>query len=71
LKVFSNHGLAENSLKDSLDKATQVLAQLKEKKIDLDGITKKLEDEGTQKFNKVSDKILEAIVKKKLMHFYD
>ncbi|MEO5947869.1 MAG: transaldolase [Chitinophagaceae bacterium] len=71
LEAFRNHGLPENRLEDGLKDATQLLAHLKENKIDLDDITQKLEDEGIQKFNKAYDKILGAIEKKKLMHLYD
>ena len=67
LEAFNDHGKAENHLEDDLDKATHVLAQLKEKGIDINTITQKLEDEGIEKFNKAYDKLLEAIEKQKQM----
>jgi transaldolase len=65
LEAFNEHGKAESHLEDNLDKATYVLTQLKEKAIDIDTITQKLEDEGIEKFNKAYDKLLEAIEKQK------
>ena len=46
-------------------KQRSLLAQLKEKGIDINTITQKLEDEGIEKFNKAYDKLLEAIEKQK------
>ena len=46
-------------------KQRSLLAQLKEKGIDINIITQKLEDEGIEKFNKAYDKLLEAIEKQK------
>lgn len=65
LDAFNDHGKAENHLEDRLDKATQVLEQLKEKRIDINIITQKLEDEGIEKFNKAYDKLLKAIEMKR------
>ena len=65
LEAFNDHGKAESHLEDDLDKATHLLAKLKEKGIDIDTITQKLEDEGIEKFNKAYDKLLEAIEKQK------
>ncbi|MEO5999565.1 MAG: transaldolase [Chitinophagaceae bacterium] len=66
LNAFKDHGQAKNSLEDNSSKATKVLADLKEKGIDLDVITQKLEDEGIDKFNRAYDKILDAIKTKKI-----
>lgn len=65
LDAFNDHGKAESHLEEGLDRATQVLAKLKESGIDIDAITQKLEDEGVEKFNKAYDKLLEAIEKQK------
>ena len=67
LNAFNDHGKAGNRLEDDLDKATKVLAQLKENGIDIDIITQKLEDEGIEKFNKAYDKLLKAIEEQKQM----
>ena len=70
LEAFNDHGKAESHLKDDLDKATQLLTQLKENGIDINTITQKLEDEGIEKFNKAYDKLLEAIENQKRQVIY-
>jgi transaldolase/transaldolase/glucose-6-phosphate isomerase len=65
LEAFRDHGKVENRLESDLDKATNILLQLKEKGIDINSITQKLEEEGVEKFNKSYEKILEAIENKK------
>jgi len=65
LEAFNDHGQAETHLEDDMDKATQLLMQLKEKGIDINTVTQKLEDEGIEKFNKAYDKLLEAIENQK------
>ena len=65
LEAFRDHGKAANRLEDDLDKATQVLAQLKQNRINMDEITQKLEDEGIDKFIKPYDKLLSEIEKQK------
>jgi transaldolase len=67
LEAFNEHGKAESHLENNLDKATHMLTQLKEKGIDINTVTQKLEDEGIEKFNKAYDKLLEAIEKQKQM----
>jgi transaldolase/transaldolase/glucose-6-phosphate isomerase len=67
LEAFNDHGHAESRLEDDLEKATDLLTLLKEKGIDLDAITQKLEDQGIEKFNTAYDKLLEAIEKQKEM----
>ncbi len=61
LEAFRDHGNAASRLTDNLDKATAVLAKLKDIGIDIDTITQKLEDEGIEKFNKPFDKLLKVI----------
>lgn len=69
IDAFRDHGKAANRLEEDLDKATNALMRLKEKGIDIDTITQKLEDKGIEKFNKPYDKLLDAIEKqKKLTH---
>ena len=70
LEAFNNHGKTESHLEDGLDKATQLLTQLKENGIDINTITQKLEDEGIEKFNKAYDKLLEAIENQKRQVIY-
>jgi transaldolase/transaldolase/glucose-6-phosphate isomerase len=65
LEAFRDHGKAENRLESDLDKATDILLQLKDKGIDINSITQNLEEDGVKKFNKSYEKILEAIENKK------
>jgi transaldolase/transaldolase/glucose-6-phosphate isomerase len=65
LEAFNDHGKAESHLEDHVDTATDVLAQLEEKGIDVESVAQKLEHEGIEKFNKAYDKLLEAIEKQK------
>jgi transaldolase/transaldolase/glucose-6-phosphate isomerase len=67
LEAFNDHGTPGNNLESDMDKATSVLAQLNSRGIDIDIITKKLEDEGIEKFNKAYDKLLKAIDQKQMV----
>lgn len=67
LEAFNDHGKPGNNLESDMDKATSVLAQLNARGIDIDIITKKLEDEGIEKFNKAYDKLLKAIDQKQMV----
>lgn len=64
LAAFRDHGLPENCLEKDIDKAENVMENLKKKNIDIDVVTQMLEDEGIEKFNKAYDKIIKAIRKK-------
>lgn len=61
LEAFRDHGEAKNVLETELEKATNVLNELKQTGISLDEITQKLEDEGIEKFNKPYNKLMDAI----------
>jgi transaldolase len=61
IEAFADHGIAENTLEQGLDKATETLERLKTAGIDIDKITQQLEDEGIDKFNKPFEKLLKAI----------
>ena len=65
LEAFNDHGKAESRLEDDVYKATEVLSQLEENGIDIDAITRKLEDEGIEKFDKAYDNLLKAIESQK------
>jgi transaldolase len=65
LMAFNHHGKAGNRLENNLDHAASVLAQLKDKNIDMDYFSEKLEMEGIQKFKNAYDNLLNAIEKKK------
>ncbi len=61
LEAFNDHGKAENNLEKHMDMATNVLATLNARGIDINIITQKLEDEGIEKFNIAYGKLLRAI----------
>jgi transaldolase/transaldolase/glucose-6-phosphate isomerase len=61
IEAFRDHGVAENTLEQGLDKATEILGKLKSAGIDIDKITQQLEDEGIDKFNKPFEKLLQSI----------
>ncbi len=61
IEAFADHGIAEDTLEQGLDKATETLDRLKAAGIDIDKITQQLEDEGIDKFNKPFEKLLQAI----------
>ncbi len=61
IDAFRDHGKATETLTKGIDHANKVMADLKEKGIDIDEITKNLEDEGIEKFNKAYDKLLNSI----------
>lgn len=61
IDAFRDHGKAAETLTKGLDQANKAMDYLKEKGIDIDIITQKLEDEGIEKFNKAYDQLLESI----------
>jgi transaldolase/transaldolase/glucose-6-phosphate isomerase len=65
LEAFRDHGWADDILEEGFDHAYDVMAKLKENGIDIDTITKKLEDEGIEKFDKAYDALMNSIEKKK------
>jgi len=65
LDAFRDHGKAESHLADDPDKAGEVLNGIQEAGIDIDQVTRQLEDEGIEKFNKSYDKLMEAVEKEK------
>ena len=65
IDAFLDHGKVAETLTKDIDHANKVMDELKEKGIDIDKITQKLEDEGIEKFNKAFDKLLKSIVDQK------
>jgi transaldolase/transaldolase/glucose-6-phosphate isomerase len=65
LEAFNDHGKPESHLEDEMDKATNVLEELKNRGIDINNITHQLEREGIEKFNMAYDKLQNAIEKVK------
>lgn len=65
IDAFRDHGKVAETLTQDIDHANKVMDDLKDKGIDIDRITQKLEDEGIEKFNKAFDKLLRSIVDQK------
>lgn len=61
IDAFNDHGKVANQLENDLDKAKDVLSQLSKNGIDINMITRKLENDGIEKFNKAYAKLLNAI----------
>ncbi|MEJ5963442.1 transaldolase [Pedobacter immunditicola] len=59
--VYRTEGNPSNSLEQGMDKAKQVLDQLKAAGIDLSEVTHRLEEEGIQKFINPYNKLIKAI----------
>ena len=64
LEAYRDHGEPESLLKKNIDQASWVLSELPEIRIDLDKVTKKLEDEGVKKFIESYDQLIKALIKK-------
>lgn len=65
LEAYRDHGDPASRLEDDLEGATEILEKIKVAGIDIDAITKQLEEEGIDKFNKPFQKLLEAIEEQK------
>jgi len=61
IEAYRTEGNPSNSLEQDVEKAGQVLAQLKSAGIDLAQVTHQLEDEGIKKFVAPYDKLIKAI----------
>ena len=61
IDAFRDHGKVAETLAQGLDEANKAMAELKDKGIDIDKITQKLEDEGIEKFNKAYEKLIKSI----------
>jgi transaldolase/glucose-6-phosphate isomerase len=65
LHAFRDHGKPASRLEEGTQEAYQVLDDLRQVGIDLDGVTQRLEDEGVRKFNKAFETLMVALRKKK------
>jgi transaldolase len=64
LGAYRDHGEPEARLEQGVEEARRVLERLPELGIDIDKVTRQLEDEGVEKFNKPFDKLMEALTQK-------
>lgn len=62
--AYKDHGKPRTTLSDGLEEAKKQIAMLKTLGIDLDAVTKQLEDEGVQSFAKSFTNLLDAIAAK-------
>ena len=65
LNAYRDHGDPELRLEENLDEAKRVMEQLPVLGIDIDEVTRQLEDEGVEKFNKPYDRLMESLEKKR------
>jgi len=65
LSAYRDHGQPAARLGDDLDQAGRVLAQLAQLDIDIDDVTRQLEDEGVEKFNKPFDSLMQTLKEKR------
>jgi len=61
IEAYRDHGEPENRLESDMDKANNVLSELKSAGINLQQLTQQLEDEGIEKFNKPYNTLMNAI----------
>jgi transaldolase len=64
LEAYRDHGDPAPRLTDDVGQARQVLDQLSQVGIEIDGITQQLEDEGVDKFARSYDQVIEALGEK-------
>jgi transaldolase len=64
LDAYRDHGKPKARLEQDANEARWVLEQLPELGINIDNVTRQLEDDGVEKFNQPFDKLLETLVQK-------
>jgi transaldolase len=64
LNAYRDHGEPKTRLEHHVKDAHWVLAQLPELGIDIDRVTRQLEDEGVEKFNKPFDKLMSTLAQR-------
>ena len=61
IDAFRDHGKVAETLTQNVDEAKKALEDLAKTGIDLDDITRKLENEGIEKFNQAYEKLIKSI----------
>lgn len=64
LNAYRDHGKPNTRLEYRVEDAYRVLAHLPELGIDIDDVTRQLEDEGVEKFKKPFDKLMETLAQR-------
>jgi transaldolase len=68
LNAYRDHGEPKSRLEHDVKEAHWLLQQLPELGIDIDNVTRQLEDEGVEKFIKPFDKLLETVAQRSERH---
>ena len=64
LEAYRDHGDPSLRLESNVEQAYEVMSELHEVGIDINKVTKKLEDDGVEKFIHSFDKLMEVLIKK-------
>ena len=68
LDAYRDHGEPKARLEQDIKDARRVLVRLAELGINIDTVTRQLEDEGVEKFNKPFDKLMETLAQRSPRH---
>jgi len=68
LDAYRDHGKPKTLLEQDIKEARWVLEQLPKLGISIDNVTRQLEDEGVEKFNKPFDKLMEILSQRSSQH---
>jgi transaldolase len=68
LNAYRDHGEPKSRLEHDVKEAHWLLQQLPELGIDIDNVTRQLEDEGVEKFIKPFDKLMETVAQRSARH---
>jgi transaldolase len=69
LDAYRDHGEPKARLEQNVKEARRALERLPELGIIIDNLTRQLEDEGVEKFNKPFDKLMETLVQRSARHY--
>lgn len=64
LGAFRDHGAPRDSLEEWMERAPEILGKLKDLGIDMDDVTRRLQDEGVAAFARAFDELLDSLRKK-------
>jgi transaldolase len=68
LDAYRDHGEPKARLEQDVEEARSVLRRLHELGIDIDNVTRQLEDEGVEKFNQPFDKLMATLAQRSPQH---
>ena len=68
LDAYRDHGVPKARLEEDVQEARLVLERLPDLGINIDNVTRQLEDEGVEKFNKPFDKLMEILAQRSHGH---